>query len=320
VKDVPGEDLDRRSIGGFVNAVDPDQKKRSFVTGEELDTGELASLLERAGELKAGRAAGEGAGALDGLSVALIFERPSTRTRVSFEVGVAELGGTPLVLRGDEMQLTRGESVADTARVMSRYVHAIVIRSGSDERVAELAEAASVPVVNALTPRHHPCQALADLQTLRERFGTLEGVKLAYVGDGNNCARSLAILGPEAGVEVVVASPEGYTLEEGPAELTDDPREAAKGADALYTDVWVSMSDEGEEAGKRRADLAPYQLNEELMALASDRAIAMHCLPAHPGEEISEGVLYGDRSAVWDQAENRLHAQKALLELLLPGQ
>ena len=171
--------------------------------------------------------------------------------------------------------------------------------------------------MNALTPRHHPCQALADLQTMRERFGTLEGLRLAYVGDGNNCARSLAILGGMAGVEVVVASPEGYTLERGLAELTDDPREAAKDADALYTDVWVSMSDEGEGAEKRRADLAPYQLNEELMSLASDRAIAMHCLPAHPGEEISEGVLYGDRSAVWDQAENRLHAQKALLELLL---
>ena len=249
--------------------------------------------------------------------MALIFERPSTRTRVSFEVGVAELGGTPLVLRGEEMQLTRGESVADTGRVMSRYVHAIVIRSGSDERVAELATSAEVPVVNALTPMYHPCQALADLQTLHERFGDLEGLKLAYVGDGNNCARSLAILGRTAGVEVVVASPEGYRIEPELAELTEDPRAAAAGADALYTDVWVSMSDEGEDAERRRADLAPYQLNEELLALASDRAIAMHCLPAHPGEEISEAVLYGDRSAVWDQAENRLHAQKALLELLL---
>ncbi len=176
-----------------------------------------------------------------------------------------------------------------------------------------------MPVVNALTPLHHPCQALADLQTLHERFGELEGLRLAYVGDGNNCARSLAILGRTAGVEVVVASPEGYRIEPELAELTDDPKAAAEGADALYTDVWVSMSDEGEDADRRRADLAPYQLNEELLDLASDRAIAMHCLPAHPGEEISEGVLYGERSAVWDQAENRLHAQKALLEMLLAG-
>jgi ornithine carbamoyltransferase len=298
----------------------PDPRVRHFLTGEELDRAELAALIERASELKAGRGEAEGGGALRGRSVALVFERPSTRTRISFEVGVAELGGTPLVLRGEELQLTRGESIADTGRVMSRYLHAIVIRSGSDEAVAELAAAASVPVVNALTPLHHPCQALADLQTLHERFGRLEGLRLAYVGDGNNCARSLAILGRTAGVEVVIASPDGYRIEAGLAELTDDPRAAAAGADALYTDVWVSMGDE-EEAERRRTDLAPYQLNEELLSLASDDAIAMHCLPAHPGEEITEGVLYGERSAVWDQAENRLHAQKALLELLLdPGQ
>ena len=291
---------------------------RSFVTGEELDRAGLEALIARASELKDGRSEGAGRGALGGASVALIFEQPSTRTRTSFEVGVAELGGTPVVLRGEEMQLRRGESVADTGRVMSRYVHAIVIRSESDETVDELADAAHVPVVNALTPRHHPCQALADLQTLHERFGSLQGLRVAYVGDGNNCARSLAILGRTAGVEVVVASPEGYRLESGIAELTDDPHAAARDADALYTDVWVSMSDEGDGADRRRADLAPFQLSEKLMDLASERAIAMHCLPAHPGEEITEGVLYGDRSAVWDQAENRLHAQKALLELLVP--
>ena len=288
-----------------------------FLTGEELDRAALTALLDRADELKAGRSDGAGGGAIEGRSVALIFEAPSTRTRVSFEVGVAELGGTPLVLRGDEMQLTRGESIADTGRVISRYVHGIVIRSGSDERVRELADSAAVPVVNALTPMHHPCQALADLQTLRERFGRLEGLKLVYVGDGNNVARSLAILGRTAGVEVVVASPDGYRIEDGLAELTSDPRAAAEGADALYTDVWVSMSDEAEDAERRRADLAPFQLSEELMGLASGDAIALHCLPAHPGEEIAEAVLYGDRSAVWDQAENRLHAQKALLESLL---
>jgi ornithine carbamoyltransferase len=291
---------------------------RHFLTGAELDRGELVALLDRAADLKAGRAVGEGGAALTGRSVALVFERPSTRTRISFEVGVAELGGTPIVLHRDDLQLSRGESVRDTARVMSRYLHAIAIRSGSDELVAELADASEVPVINALTPLHHPCQALADLLTLRERFGELDGLRVAYVGDGNNCARSLAILGRTAGVEVVVAAPEGYRLEDGLAEQTGDPRAAAEGADALYTDVWVSMGDEAE-AERRRRDLGPFQLNEELLSAASDRAIVLHCLPAHPGEEITADLLYGERSAVWDQAENRLHAQKALLAMLLPG-
>jgi ornithine carbamoyltransferase len=287
-----------------------------FVTGEELDRAELLALLDRAEELKQGRDRGQGADALAGRSVGLIFEKPSTRTRVSFEVGVAELGATPLVLRGDEMQLTRGESIGDTGRILSRYLHGIVIRSGSDQRVRELADGSSVPVINGLTPQHHPCQALADLLTLKERFGDLDGLRLAYVGDGNNVARSLAILGGIAGVEVVVASPSGYGLNEGLAELTDDPKAAAADADAIYTDVWVSMGDEAQ-ADRRRADLGPYQVNDELLAVASERAVALHCLPAHPDEEITSDVLYGERSAVWDQAENRLHAQKALLERLL---
>ena len=248
--------------------------------------------------------------------MALVFEKPSTRTRVSFEVGVAELGATPIVLRADELQLTRGESIGDTGRILSGYLHGIVIRSGSDERVRELAEGATVPVINGLTPQHHPCQALADLLTLRERFGELDGLRLAYVGDGNNVARSLAILGGTAGIEVVIASPDGYRIEEGLAELTDDPHAAAAGADAIYTDVWVSMGDE-DEADRRRSDLGPFQVNDELLAAASERAVALHCLPAHPGEEITPEVLYGERPAIWDQAENRLHAQKALLERLL---
>ena len=289
---------------------------RHFLTGEELTSDELGGLLDRALELKARRSDGEGSGALAGKTVALFFEQPSTRTRISFQVGVSELGGHPLPLRADELQLGRGESIADTARVLSRFLHAIVIRSGSHETVAELAQHAEVPVVNGLTPLHHPCQALADLLTLRERFGELAGLRLAYVGDGNNVARSLAILGSAAGVEVVVAAPEGYRLEDGLVAQTGDPLEAAAGADALYADVWVSMGDE-DDADARRAALAPFQLNETLMDAASDRAIALHCLPAHPGEEITEGVLYGERSAVWDQAENRLHTQKALLELLL---
>jgi ornithine carbamoyltransferase len=290
---------------------------RHFLTGEELSAEELNALLDRALELKAGRERGEGADALAGRSVALLFERPSTRTRISFEVGVAELGATPVALRGDELQLSRGESVRDTAVVLSRYVHAIVVRAGAHATVEELAEHATVPVVNALTPEHHPCQALADLLTLRERFEALAGLRLAYVGDGNNVARSLAIAGRTVGMTVAVASPAGYALEDGlAAEATSDPRAAAAGADALYTDVWVSMGDESE-AQRRRADLAPFQLNAALLAEAADRAIVLHCLPAHPGEEISEDVLYGERSAVWDQAENRLHAQKALLEMLV---
>lgn len=291
--------------------------KRDFLSGEEFGAFELGKLLDRALELKAGRGERLGADSLAGRSIALVFQKPSTRTRISFEVGVAELGATPIVLRADEMQFSRGESVGDTARVLSRYVDAIVIRSGSHEEVAELAAEAEVPVVNGLTPLHHPCQALADLMTLRERFGELDGLRLAYVGDGNNVARSLGVLGELAGVEVVVAAPPGYQLEEGHAvKLTGDPRAAADGADALYTDVWVSMGDEAE-AERRRSDLAPFRLDGDLLAAAKDSAIVLHCLPAHPGEEISADVLYGDASAVWDQAENRLHAQKALLEALL---
>ncbi len=294
-------------------------KKRDFLTGEELGAFELGKLLDRAAALKAGRGDRLGAEALAGRSIALVFEKPSTRTRISFEVGVAELGATPIVLRGDELQLSRGESIGDTARVLSRYVDAIVIRSGSHEAVAELAAGAEVPVVNALTPLHHPCQALADLLTLRERRGDLSGQRLAYVGDGNNVARSLAIAGELAGVEVVVAAPEGYQLEEGhEAKLTADPRDAAAGADAIYTDVWVSMGDEAE-AERRRADLAPFRVDADLLSAAKDDAIVLHCLPAHAGEEITAEVLYGERSAVWDQAENRLHTQKALLEMLIAG-
>ena len=286
---------------------------RHFLTGEELTTDEQARLIDRAVELKADRGASS---ALDGLSVALIFEKPSTRTRISFEVGVSELGGHPVVLREGEMQLSRGESVRDTALVLSRYVAAIGVRTGPHAHVEELAHYATVPVVNMLTAEHHPCQALADLLTLRERFGRLEGLRLAYVGDGNNVARSLMVAGAIAGVEVAVASPAELAPEpvSGAAVVTD-PAEAAAGAHVLYTDVWVSMGDE--EAGAKRAALAPYRVDADLLAGAADDAVVLHCLPAHVGEEITEDVLYGERSAVWDQAENRLHAQKALLELLV---
>ena len=299
---------------------------RHFLTGEELTSEELGALLERAIELKADRRASR---ALEGRSVALLFERPSTRTRVSFEVGIGELGGQAVVLQASELQLSRGESPRDTALVLSRYVDAIAVRTGLHQVVSELAEHATVPVVNMLTRDHHPCQALSDLMTLRERFGALEGRRLAYVGEGNNVAHSLMVLGVKAGMEVVVASPPELQPQPlvaqvagagaangGSVELTADAEAAATGADALYTDVWVSMGDEHEAADRRRL-LAPYRLDERLLELADGGAVALHCLPAHPGEEITQGVLYGPRSAVFDQAENRLHAQKSLLELLV---
>ena len=280
-----------------------------------MTSSELAALLERAAELKEEPDSSQ---ALAGKSVALIFERPSTRTRVSFEVGVAELGAHPVVLRSDEMQLSRGESPRDTALVLSRHVDAIAIRTGPDELVEELAQYASVPVINMLTAGHHPTQALADLQTLRENYGHLDDLTLAYVGDGNNVARSLAILGRTAGVNVRIASPDGFELEPvADAFLTDDPSEAVQNADAVYADVWVSMNDDPQTAEQRRRALEPYRLDEALLDHAAPHAFALHCLPAHPGEEISEGLLYGERQRIWDQAENRRHAQKALLEFLI---
>jgi ornithine carbamoyltransferase len=287
---------------------------RHFLTGEELNRDEQHALLARAAELKASPRSSQ---ALDGKVIGLLFEKPSTRTRLSFEAGVVELGGHPMVLRPGELQLARGESVKDTALVLSRHVAAIGVRTGPHAVVEELAAEGSIPVFNMLTAEHHPVQALADLQTLAETFGRVEGLKLAYVGDGNNVARSLAIAGAIAGVEVAIASPEGYELsgDAHGATLVRDPAEAVQGAHAVYTDVWVSMGDE-ETADERRAALAPYRIDDALLDRAADGAIALHCLPAHPGEEITAEVLYGSRQRIWDQAENRRHAQKALLELL----
>jgi ornithine carbamoyltransferase len=287
---------------------------RHLLTGTELERDELRALLDRADALKAAPLSSR---ALEGRSVALIFERPSTRTRLSFEAGIFELGGQPVVLRAGELQLSRGESAGDTGRILSRHVAAVGVRTGPDALLQELAGTATVPVFNMLTAGHHPCQALADLMTLREEFGGLEGLRVAYVGDGNNVARSLALLGALAGVEVAAASPEGYTLTGAPdAQLTTDPAEAVAGAHAVYADVWVSMGDE-QTADERRAALAPYRLDDALLDRAAPGAIALHCLPAHPGEEITAEVLYGPRQRIWEQAENRRHAQKALLELLL---
>lgn len=293
-----------------------------FLTGMELRAAELPELLRRASELKETPLSSR---TLAGRSVALIFEMPSTRTRISFEVGVHELGGYPIVLRSGEMQLSRGEAIADTALVLSRQVAAVGMRTGSDESLHELAQHASIPVFNMLSELHHPCQALADLMTIGEAYGGLEGVKVAYVGDGNNVARSLALLGALAGMHVAIASPPGYELNRqdtvppaeaaGTISLLDDPLEAVADAQAVCTDVWVSMGQE--EAAHRRAALSPYRLDDALLDAAAPGAFALHCLPAHPGEEITAAVLYGERQRIWDQAENRRHVQKALLELLV---
>ena len=288
---------------------------RHFLTGAELSAAGLTALLDRALALKA---APRSSDALAGRSLALVFEQPSTRTRASFEAGIVELGGHPMVLRPGELQLTRGESVRDTALVLSRNAAAIGLRTGSEATLAELAEFAEVPVFNMLSPAHHPCQALADLMTMREAFGNIDGRRLAYVGDGNNVARSLALVGGLAGVELTVAAPEGYQLEHGTgARLTHDPLVAAAGADVLYTDVWVSMGDDIATADRRRAALAGYGIDDALLDRAAPGAFALHCLPAHPGEEITAEVLYGSRQRVWDQVENRRHVQKALLEWLV---
>jgi ornithine carbamoyltransferase len=295
---------------------------RHFLTGAELSAAELDALLDRALELKRAPLSSR---VLADRSVALIFEKPSTRTRVSFEVGIRELGGHAVVLRSDELQLSRGEAPRDTALVLSRHVAAVGLRTGADAILEELATYSTVPIVNMLSARHHPCQALADLLTLREACGSLEGLRIAYVGDGNNIARSLGVLGVLAGMHVAFASPAGYTLEgdlelpggaSGSVSYHSDPREAVQDAVAVYTDVWVSMGDEST-AEQRRRDLAGYRVDDALLDAAAPGAFAMHDLPAHPGEEITAEVLYGTREHIWDQAENRRHAQKALLELLV---
>jgi ornithine carbamoyltransferase len=285
---------------------------RHLLTGDELTSADLTWILDRAAALKAEPLSSR---ALERRTVALVFHKPSTRTRVSFESGIVELGGHPMTLRSDDLQLARGESLRDTARVLGRHCAAVGVRTHADEELEQLAAEDRLPVFNMLTQGHHPCQGLADLLTLREAFGTLDGLKLAYIGDGNNVARSLVVLGGKAGVDVVVSAPAGYELDGVPN--VEDPRAAVAGAQAVYTDVWVSMGDTDEEA--RRAALRDHAIDDALLDAAAPGAIALHCLPAHPGEEITESVLYGERQRIWDQAENRRHAQKALLEWLLAG-
>lgn len=249
-------------------------------------------------------------------TLGLYFTKHSTRTRASFAVAMTQLGGTSLPLQAEEMQLSRGESLEDTARVLSGYLDAIAIRTGPQAEVESWADAASIPVINALTDEEHPCQALADALTIRERLGGTDGARIAWVGDGSNVCVSLGRLAPLLGMEMVVGAPPGYEPAVEGVEVTRDAREAAAGADVLVTDTWISMGQEDERETRLR-DLEPYRLTRELLALAAPEAIVLHCLPAHPGEEIEADVLYGPRSAVWEEADNRLHTQKALLALLL---
>jgi ornithine carbamoyltransferase len=305
-------------------------KGRDFLRVNDWEPDEIVSVLDLADRLKARHKQRIDDPLLAGRTVGLVFTKPSTRTRVSFEAGVAHLGGTALYLSGNDLQLGRGETIRDTAVVLSRYLDAIMIRTFAQSDVDELAEHADVPVINGLTDAFHPCQALADVMTIRERYGTLEGIRVAYLGDGNNVCHSLMVACAKLGADFVAATPEGYEPDDevvgwaraaaeasgGSVELGHDPKDAAEGADVLYTDVWTSMGQE-EELEKRRADLAGFQLDESALERASDRAVVMHCLPAHYGEEITEALLHGPRSAVWDQAENRLHVQKALMALII---
>jgi ornithine carbamoyltransferase len=301
-------------------------KGRHFTRVADWSSEELLTALDLADDLKERQQRREEHHLLPGRTLAMIFQKPSTRTRVSFEVGTAQLGGHALYLAASDLQLGRGETLRDTATVLSRYVDGIMIRTFAQDDVEELARHASVPVINGLTDSAHPCQALADVMTIRERLGRLEGVRVAYLGDGNNVCASLMVACAKLGADFVAATPEGYEPDEGvveiareaggSVELVHTPRKAAQGADVLYTDVWTSMGQEDERA-RRLRDLAGFGIDADLVQLAGDDAIVLHCLPAHYGEEITEEVLYGPHSAVWDEAENRLHAQKALLALVI---
>jgi len=303
-------------------------KGRSFTRVSAWSPDELLLALDLARELKIERARRKELRILPGRTVGLIFRKPSTRTRISSEVGIAELGGMALYVPAADLQLARGESTRDTALVLSRFLSAIVIRTFEQGEVEDFATHATIPIVNGLTDTSHPLQALADAMTIRERFGGLTGVRVAYLGDGNNVCHSLMRIGARTGMRVAAACPDGYgpdpsivascqedaAASGGAVEVVEDPQEAVAGAQVLYTDVWTSMGQE-EEDERRLRDLAPFRLDEAKLAQAGSDAVAMHCLPAHIGEEITEGVLYGDRSLVWDQAENRLHVYKSVLAL-----
>ena len=302
-------------------------KGRHFTRVADWGGDELVQALDFADDLKTRQQRRDEHHLLPGRALGMIFQKPSTRTRVSFEVGIAQLGGFGLYLAASDLQLGRGETLRDTATVLSRYLDGLMIRTFAQDDVEELARHSSIPVINGLTDSAHPCQALADVMTIRERLGRLEDVTVAYLGDGNNVCASLMVACAKLGAPFRAATPEGYDPDPkvveiareagGSVELLRDPREAASGADVLYTDVWTSMGQE-EERERRLRDLAGYGIDESLVRLAGESAIVLHCLPAHYGEEITEDVLYGPQSAVWDQAENRLHAQKALMALVIP--
>jgi ornithine carbamoyltransferase len=283
---------------------------RDFLRVSDLAPSEAEGILDLAAELRSNPKEQ----LFPGSTLGLYFAKHSTRTRVSFSVAMTQLGGSAIALTPDELQLSRGESLPDTARALSRYLDAIAVRTHEHAELEAWAEWATIPVINALTAQEHPCQALADALTIRDRFGSLEGVRVAWVGDGSNVLVSLAALGRLLGYEVVAASPEGYEADG--IETVRDPREAVQGADVVVTDTWISMGQEHERV-KRLQDLEPYRLDKALLSLAAPEAFVMHCLPAHPGEEITSELLYGERSAIWDEAENRLHVQKALLVALL---
>lgn len=305
-------------------------KGRDFLSLHDWSRTELEQILKLAEELKLRRRSGLSDQPLAGKTVGLYFAKPSTRTRVSFEVGVQQLGGSALFLSAADLQLRRGETVADSARVLSRYLDGIVIRTFSHQEVEEWAAYADVPVINGLTDLEHPCQVMADLLTIREKKGRLDGLRLAYVGDGNNMAHSLMDGCAKFGMHIAVACPAGYEPNRevveraaaaaaesgGSVRVTRDPREAAEGADVIYTDVWASMGQE-DEAEQRKAKFGPYQVNRALMNLAKQDAIFMHCLPAHRGEEVTAEILDGPQSVIFDEAENRLHAHKAIMALVI---
>lgn len=299
---------------------------RDCLTLAEFSPQEVDLILSEAAKLKTLRRSRIPFQPLRGKTLAMVFQKPSNRTRVSFEVGMYNLGGHALHLSPEEIQMGKRETPSDTGRVLARYIDAIMVRTFDHGELEELAGAADVPVINGLSDDHHPCQGLADLLTLREEFGALDGLKIAYIGDGNNVAHSLAVGCALTGARLTIAHPEGHAPDPGVVELarslgaaptlTTDPRKAAENAHALYADVWASMGQESE-AEDRKQKFAPYQVNSELMSLADGKAIFLHCLPAHRGEEVTEEVIDGPRSRVFDQAENRLHAQKSLLYLLL---
>jgi ornithine carbamoyltransferase len=304
-------------------APSPTLAGRDLLAIGDLRSDELAELLDLAAHLKRLQHDRVAHRLLPGRTLAMIFQKASTRTRVSFEVGITQLGGTAVVLAAGDMQLGRGESIEDTGIVLSRYVDGIMIRAGAHRDVEMLAAAADVPVINGLTDMHHPCQALADVLTLRERLGPLEGRRLAWVGDGcNNVCHSLITAAGKLGMRVTVAAPLGFEPDPGVVSaagdvtLVEDPAEAVAGADAIATDVWTSMGQEAERE-QRIANLGPYQVNEQLLAHAGGAPVILHCLPAHYGEEITREVLHGPLSAAWDEAENRLHAQKALMAMVM---